>query len=531
MRKPTRIISPPQSLPDKKRFQSTLEAVKSPPSTYLSAATDILGGLDIIPSKISNNTYSSTDIFLLANSANDGHFSLDLCSLSIFASSLQAQTIASVSKAGLALSELYLFEDVQYIDSTNSTTVNVSSVANINGVDTFEYVPNIADLRRSQDPDSRWNQLYPSSAVLAAYDSTVIEFSEFSNGSNLTLETHASSAGSSFNVSSGEDVYKAARSNIIINASGNGGGIIYRAFDLFRLFLPAEFPYSATRLRVHDAFAAFATIYGSLNPSGYRGQIEPDPLADVSSEEEFLACGTQLKSTSGHFSPTSTLPRYMVKKIRFMDLDLRTPSESATPPLKEEDILIVSDGICVSTCTTFANLITNAGGVRALAFEVVHDKNRCRSGRIFQNAIAGGIDLLTPDELEHLNPSILQPLEQFPPTLSGNLNFCDAYQERNPDLPLQFEYPAADCRLFYTYKNIRNPATTWLAASQAIRDNGSCVPASTGSRDLCRVVRTPTGGGDNSPGGGGVETSTVAFPAFSAYAFVFLLITVSWCLV
>ncbi|KAM0809902.1 putative Peptidase S41 [Seiridium cardinale] len=357
---PRRAYDLPTELRQYVQFQSTLEAVKSPPSTYLSAATDILGGLDIIPSKISNNTYSSTDIFLLANSANDGHFSLDLCSLSIFASSLQAQTIASVSKAGLALSELYLFEDVQYIDSTNSTTVNVSSVANINGVDTFEYVPNIADLRRSQDPDSRWNQLYPSSAVLAAYDSTVIEFSEFSNGSNLTLETHASSAGSSFNVSSGVGI---------------------------------------------------------------------------------------------------------------------------------------------------------------------------DSGRIFQNAIAGGIDLLTPDELEHLNPSILQPLEQFPPTLSGNLNFCDAYQERNPDLPLQFEYPAADCRLFYTYKNIRNPATTWLAASQAIRDNGSCVPASTGSRDLCRVVRTPTGGGDNSPGGGGVETSTVAFPAFSAYAFVFLLITVSWCLV
>ncbi|KAK9769350.1 putative Tail specific protease domain-containing protein [Seiridium cardinale] len=445
MRKPAKIISPPQSLPDKKRFQSTLEALKSPPCTYLSPATAILGGVDIIRSKVSNNTYSSqyefdTDIFLLANSANDGHFSLDLCSLSIFAFSLQAQAIASVSKAGLALSELYLFEDAQYIDSTNSTTVNVSSVANINEVDASEYFLAIAGLQEARIPiPGGTSCTLPMQCLQVEMHPRPVElsFSTMAFGQGWTLETQASLAGSSFNVSSGKDVYEAYCIPQPASADGSSSTIVAPPQETGLKAYPDPF------LRIHIAWLKKCLVHSA----------------------------TELKSTSGHFSPTSTLPGYLVKKIRFMDLDLRAPSESATPPFKEEDILIVSDGICAATCTTFANLITNAGGVRALAFEVVHDKNRRRSwevGRIFQNAIAEGIDILTPNELEHLNSSILQPLEQFPLTLSGNLKFCDAYQERNPDLPLQFEYPAADCRLFYTYENIRNPATTWLAAIQAI---------------------------------------------------------------
>ncbi|KAK9420219.1 putative Peptidase S41 [Seiridium unicorne] len=647
--------------------QSTLEALKNPPSAYLSPATDILGGLDIIRSKVGNNTYSSqyefdTDIFLLANFANDGHFSLDLCSLSIFAFNLQAQAIASVSKDGLALPELYLFEEAQYIDST---TVNISSVANINGVDAFEYLSAIADLRRRQDPDSRWNQLYPSYAVLAGgdastssgaftfnygiwpgYDSTLIEFS---NGSSLTPETQASLVGSSFNVSSGEDVYEAycipqptaagessstvappektgpkaypkpflrdpyneilghytdnetvvmqiptfetsggglpdnqsavfsqassdiihaavssGRSKITIDVSGNGGGNIDRAFDLFRLFFPAEFPYSATRFRVHDASTAFATIYGSLNqslaqeapgPFGYRGQVEPDQMTDFSSEEDFVAGGTQLG-----VNVSSLFANFNFTWISGEENPIHgfgsTPSETATSPFKAEDILIVSDGICASTCTTFVNLMTNVGGVRALAFggrprqEPMQIMGGVRGGQsagfnlieewvstaaeLLQNATAEGIDLLTPDELEHLNSSIPQPLEQLPLTLSGNLNFRNAYQEENPDHPLQFEYQAADCRLFYTYENIRNPATTWLAASQAIWGNGSCVPGSTGGRGSRQNGSqggnaTFTGGSGNSTGGG-VSISAAA-PSSSTINTLLLLGMVScWCL-
>ncbi|KAK6073086.1 peptidase S41 family protein [Seiridium cupressi] len=358
------------------------------------------------------------------------------------------------------------------------------------------------------------------------------------------------------------DSVTSGRSKIIIDVSGNGGGNIDRAFDLFRLFFPAEFPYSATRFRVHDASAAFATIYGSLNqslaqeapgPFGYRGQVEPDQMTDFSSEEEFVAGGTQLG-----VNVSSLFANFNFTCISGEENPIHefgsTPSETATSPFKAEDILIVSDGICASTCTTFVNLMTNVGSVRALAFggrprqEPMQIMGGVRGGQsagfnlieewvstateLLQNATAEGIDLLTPDELEQLNSSIPQPLQHLPLTPSGNLNFRNAYQEGSPDLPLQFEYQAADCRLFYTYENIRNPATTWLAASQAIWGNGSCVPGSTGGRGS-RLGGSQGGNGTStedggSSTGGGVDTSDAAPLASGVHILPFILLVSSW---
>jgi hypothetical protein len=51
-------------------------------------------------------------------------------------------------------------------------------------------------------------------------------------------------------------------------------------------------------------------------------------------------------------------------------------------------------------------------------------------------------------------------------------------------VPLQFQYEAAHCRIFYTVKNIYNLTQLWRDAAAAAWDSSLCVPGSTGFADL-----------------------------------------------
>ncbi|KAK7586283.1 hypothetical protein V3481_009029 [Fusarium oxysporum f. sp. vasinfectum] len=64
---------------------------------------------------------------------------------------------------------------------------------------------------------------------------------------------------------------------------------------------------------------------------------------------------------------------------------------------------------------------------------------------------------------------------------SQTLGFDDITAvEGDDDLPLQFQYQAGDCRLYYTAENIYHPKTMWKSAKEAIWGNGPCVKGSTG---------------------------------------------------
>ena len=63
------------------QFQSTLAYLKSPPAGYLEPAVDVLGELDDVAEKALSNQYTNeydfeNDLFQLAISAHDGHFSI-----------------------------------------------------------------------------------------------------------------------------------------------------------------------------------------------------------------------------------------------------------------------------------------------------------------------------------------------------------------------------------------------------------------------------------------------------------------------
>lgn len=636
------------------QFQSTLEALKAPPNTYKSSATDILGGLD----KIGQTAYSSqyqfdADIAALISSANDGHFFAWLCSTNIFAFSRDADyQMVSVSVDGKAVPALYMSTDAPL---ANSSTAQVSPITTINGQKAADYLNTAANRIPSQDPDARWNQLFPSLAILASgagqvaalgyftnpgtwpgSNSTVIGFA---NGTTLSLDTLTKvpgrgvqttaegvfeeyclppstkttkrstpttnkklvrpfEEGATDNGADDNDAQQATpsssspaqypptvirdrynqmngfylddqtavmfipsfnnegqpagssadfahvatqlvlnavssgRKRLIIDISGNGGGDIIRAFDLFRLFFPSDVPYSATRFRRSDATNAMAAIYGVLDqqdaalyPLGWQGQVEPDQKTRFASLNDFLnvngalQLGTSVSALFANrdYADTST----QNDPIRGYGPVAQSPT---TPPYSPDDILIVGDGMCASTCTTFVNLMTNVGGVRTVAFggrpgtgpmQIMGGVRGAQSlelSTVYQyvnlsNAIlsAQSQSLLSSDQTTSWQNAQPLSLDAFPLRLyGGGVNFRSAYQEGDDDTPLQFQYQAADCRLFYTYDNYRHPATAWQAASDAVWGGKGCVPDSTGAPgSRAYAAAHPSSGGSGGDGSGG----------------------------
>lgn len=612
-------------------FQSTLEALQAPPKTYLSSAIDILGGLD----KIAENDYSSqydfdTDINNLINSANDGHLSVSLCSLGIFRFGRPAITIASVSKDGIEIPDLYTLHDSQLFGSGNGS---VSPIVSINGEKAADFLNSITKRLSSQDPHARYNSLFPSRALFAGTGSedaadgafafnrglwpgSDITSLQFKNGTTRNLKTIAVLASKGFNITSGVDLFKAAciprktppsgdsspnepedppgkvsgpagypkphlrdpynqisgfylddetavlfipsfngedlpknqskvfadvatkfvadaiadgRSKLIIDVSGNGGGNIVRAFDLFKLFFPDKFPYSGTRFRRHHATESLANIFAVLNktaaeqqgPLSYAGQVTPDQNTDFKSLDDFLGTETQLgvkvSSLFANFNYTDqSIENFPIRGYGPI------PLLNKTAPFKPENIIIIGDGTCASTCTTFTNLMTNVGGVRTVAFggnpkdgpmQIMGGVRGAQSaslgliddwvasaGQVVASAPAGTF----PEQLlEIANRSAPLGLKNMPLVLNGGgVNFRNAYQEGKGDLPLQFEYQAADCRLFYTAENYIKPHTTWKAAKAAIWGSKGCVKGSSGGKGSHGHNGTSSGGTGGSGGSG-----------------------------
>ncbi|KAI0859884.1 hypothetical protein F4860DRAFT_515381 [Xylaria cubensis] len=323
------------------------------------------------------------------------------------------------------------------------------------------------------------------------------------------------------------------RNKLIIDLTRNPGGNIARAFDLFKLFFPSKLPYSATRFRRHDGSDLLAlanqnvsAIVAGTSPFKFQGFVNPAQDAGFASVEEFLEgevqLGVNVTSLYANFNYTlfSVFTANTGPIRGFGGIPINN-----TQPYAPEDILIVTDGFCSSTCTTFVNLMTNVGGVRALTFggrprtEPMQVMGGVRGAQAYEFSdidndiavasflVSNDPSLLTKAQITLADDVLPIGLKNLPLVIyGGGFNLRNAYQEGADHLPLQFDYQASDCRLFYTAENIANPASTWADARDAIWGNASCVSNSTGGRgsleDRSKAMNNGSGDGNSTDSGG-----------------------------
>lgn len=164
----------------------------------------------------------------------------------------------------------------------------------------------------------------------------------------------------------------------------------------------------------------------------------------------------------------------------------------------------MTDGYCESTCGIFVELMKKQG-VRSIVFGgrpqygPMQAVGGVKGGQhlslseihgyisaaydLAVDASKTGAPILTPEQLTRFQeiapPNPKHFSFRFDTVGNGGVNFRNAYREGDDATPLQFIYEAANCRLFYTAENYVQPATAWLAATDAMFDKGLCVKDST----------------------------------------------------
>ncbi|KAF2801731.1 uncharacterized protein BDZ99DRAFT_402885 [Mytilinidion resinicola] len=295
-------------------------------------------------------------------------------------------------------------------------------------------------------------------------------------------------------------------SRVVIDLQQNTGGNVELAFDTFSQFFPKNDPFAGSRRRSHE----LANIIGGAT-TGYWDSLSDD---DDEFEKDSLAANEWVvtdrlnaetkqvfTSWAEYFGPLSIqddefslTERYNLSDQRYSEaaFDGWIPygygpdNQISTPqPWKPEDIAILTDGICSSTCSLLLEMMTQAGvrtvvaGGRPSAGPMQAASGNRGARAYSADAIDGDIEFASSIN-QTANSSLPQVRESGMYTIFAGINLRDQVRA-NDTTPLQFKYEAADCRIYYTLANIYNIERLWRDAAAATWDDKSlCVEGSTG---------------------------------------------------
>ncbi|KAI4600506.1 hypothetical protein KJ359_000861 [Pestalotiopsis sp. 9143b] len=299
---------------------------------------------------------------------------------------------------------------------------------------------------------------------------------------------------------------------LIVDLQGNEGGTPLLAFTTFRSIFPGIEPFAGSRRRSHE----LANIVGNAKTSYWAdllaGADDPDDLLDSLAADEWVvidrlnaATGQNFSSWPEYYGPLeengdafSLVERYNLTDKNFdnMAFDGWYPGEyipghepSGPGFWKAQDVVVLTDGLCSSTCSLFAEMMVHHGGARTVAVGGRPQTGPMQTASGSRGARAYDALLLDDDFTDAAgfdeNAAALLPNRSDTGMYITYAGFNLRDQVRNATEPvgppLQFQYQAADCRLWFTLNNVLNVTNLWRdVADAAWTDSSRCVADSTG---------------------------------------------------
>lgn len=302
------------------------------------------------------------------------------------------------------------------------------------------------------------------------------------------------------------------RTRLIVDMSANTGGYIDMGYELYRSLFPTAKMWTGSRIRAHTAAdflgrVLYDTEVPNLATGGMR-QLDPATGSPYKTWDDLYGpvSVTGDEKESNMLANNNTAP---ADGKSFYITGFGGPNEVLPEqPFAAENIVVLTNGICISTCTIFTGLMQREQGVRTIAV----------GGRPLENtpmqAVGGskGSQMFRPADLRKVFGYILDPeqgnLTIKSPTLAGLLpspglpplepislanagvNYRNAYfdganatETKDDDYPAQFLYEAANCRLFYRREHMQNMRFLWADVAAAAWKNASCAPGSSTQKD------------------------------------------------
>jgi hypothetical protein len=316
-------------------------------------------------------------------------------------------------------------------------------------------------------------------------------------------------------------VYAKNKTKLAIDLRGNHGGDIFLAYDLFTQLFPSSQPYGLSNFRATPMFNDIGQIvtsyYSNITDDDIFAEnatltfIENDYGTPFDLKDEVNASLNDFASWSDFFGPHFIHGDNFTSAVRYNLSDLFatggfSPSgfqglEGIDPVqvFSPEDIILIQDGACASTCTIFSETMKTQTHVQQVVFGGRKQYGPMQGVGGVKGSNIWDWTALQPMLLEAwtdgndsdvaylnqnygtFNDSTNQALLRAAPAWgSASINARNQIREGDESVtPLQFVYEAAHCRLFYTAKQIRYQEYVWYAAYDAAWGNGTCVQGST----------------------------------------------------
>lgn len=282
----------------------------------------------------------------------------------------------------------------------------------------------------------------------------------------------------------------AGLTRIIIDLQRNQGGSDLLAVDAFKQFFPSIDAFNGARLRANDFGDAlgntFTTVYNTLqlNQSFYESLS-----ADIWVAPVYLnaATGANFTSWPEFFGPHpdhgdlfTTIQRDNLSSIIFDenatdDSDTSSGiviygygnrSTTSPQPFSADQIILLSDAFCSSSCATFVELMHHQGGARTVVaggrpeLGPMQFASGSRGAQAYFN-----VDLDADVEVSQILNASIAPLPQDSSLIDFYINYAQLNMKdsirQGENFPLQFGYEAADCRIFYTTWTVYNFENLW----------------------------------------------------------------------
>lgn len=187
---------------------------------------------------------------------------------------------------------------------------------------------------------------------------------------------------------------------------------------------------------------------------------------------------------------------------------------SGEPAFDAKNIVMLTDGLCGSSCASFHEELKNVAGVKAVVVG-----GRAQEGAMQTVGGSKGGEVIPMSAISQISAAILKmtkvanltdvdtaAIEEVASadellTRAGDQNSRIQLQDQirkgdSSGSPLQYIYEAADCRLWYTAKTLFEPQAAWAAAWTAFTDNSKCIKGSTNQSTSISGGYKPYGAGE-----------------------------------
>jgi hypothetical protein len=303
------------------------------------------------------------------------------------------------------------------------------------------------------------------------------------------------------------------KKKIIVDLQMNGGGYIFQGYDLFRQFFPEIQEEGFNRWRETEQFMAMAEIYSEASAK-IDPFTHPDPDAVNIWESwwnyryDYNESLRHFESFDAKFAPRKYKGDPYTALLRWNFNDSLTTINSTfglgidvtgygsrinytQPYYKAEDIIMLTDGYCASTCSLFSSMMKGLGGVKTVAIGG-------RPVNIPMQGVGGvkGAQVLSFDQIWNTTREIIKlngtltkvskaqessllKLTNLPMkrSTSSRLNVRDQILRGNLEdgTAAQVVYEPADCKLSVTYNMLRDVEEIWKAAAMSAWYGAKCV--------------------------------------------------------